>query len=443
MNTCKASSKKPKALIITVGCRLNQADSALLAARLESIGYEIISKTDSQDIPSLIVVNTCAVTASASQKSRQALRNLRRKYPEAKIVAAGCAPVVEMELWQNEKDADIVIGNEDKKRIAEIILANSAKKNLSKMSSPIGENFSENTFAVYPFRSRAFLKIQEGCNANCAYCIVPRARGQERSRNIDEIFCEFRKLILQGFKEIVLTGVNICAFKHENYSLARLVQALASEPGDFRIRLSSTEPDLELENIIETIRNNPKICRFLHIPLQHGTDEILKKMGRRYSASDFANFAKNAVNKIPGLHIGTDVITGFPGETETLFKKSYDFIESLPLANLHIFRFSPRKGTPAASFSDQVPQRIARERAEKLAELEKKLSTRFLDSQIGQTLPVLIEKAGRLASGWSDNYAKVFSDKCGAEKGAIVRLKIISKHDATNLFGIPESVEGA
>ncbi|MEM4248377.1 MAG: tRNA (N(6)-L-threonylcarbamoyladenosine(37)-C(2))-methylthiotransferase MtaB [Candidatus Nanoarchaeia archaeon] len=443
MNICKVSSQKPKALIMTIGCRLNQADSALLAARLESIGYEIISKNDSQDIPSLIVINTCAVTASASQKSRQALRNLRKKYPEAKIIVAGCAPVVEMKEWQNEKVADIVIGNEDKKKIAEIILANFAIKTQSEISSPIGEKFSENTFAVYPFRSRAFLKIQEGCNANCTYCIVPRARGPERSRNIDEIFCEFRNLIAQGFKEIILTGVNICAFKYENYTLSRLVKTLASEPGAFRIRLSSTEPDIELENIIEIIKNTPKICRFLHIPLQHGTDEILKRMGRKYSASDFANFATSAVNRIPGLHIGTDIITGFPGETEVLFQKSYDFIESLPLANLHIFRFSPRKGTPAANFPDQIPQRIAKERAEKLAELEKKLSSRFLDSQIGQTLPVLIEKAGRLASGWSDNYTKVFSDKCSAEKGAIVRLKIISKHDATTLFGIPESVENA
>lgn len=430
----------------TIGCRLNQADTALIFGRLKNAGYNIV-KSNNANLD-VVIVNSCAVTASASQKSRQAVRAFRGKHPQVRIIVTGCGSNVEKESWEKEP-ADIVLPNTKKFQIVEYVerLINRERWKRGKKIQPLSGTkrcdsakykiFKEKATAFFPFKTRAFLKIQDGCDSFCTYCIVPYARGRERSRTWDEIIPEAMKLLEDGHKEIILTGVNISAYRHNNRRLSDLVAKLADIPGNFRIRLSSMEPHPENRNILDLIENNSKICRFLHIPLQHGSDTILKSMGRNYNSMDFADFTIEAAERIPDIHIGTDVIVGFPGETEVLFNESCEFIKKLPFANLHIFRFSPRKRTPAMEFRNQVPQRIAKERCRRLMKIKEKSAEKFLSSQTDKILSVLIEKKVDPATfeGWSDNYIRVRLKGKNLSVNSLVQVQITGKASNTLLEG--------
>ena len=271
------------AAVFTLGCRLNQADSALICDRLKSDGWEIVRPEYSGRID-LLIINTCTVTAAASRKSRQAARRFRSKHQEACLLVTGCSAEIENSAWSKEEAVDIILTNPEKKEISSLVKDFLQKKTISSghtfsIDQPL-EIFKEKVGGNFPFKSRAFLKVQEGCNNFCTYCIVPYARGPERSRDWDEVIADFKQFIDNGFEEIVLTGVNICAYNDRGKTLNELIDALCSIPGDFRIRLSSTEPHPNNMNLLKTIAENPKVCRFLHLSLQHGCDEILKAMGR-------------------------------------------------------------------------------------------------------------------------------------------------------------------
>jgi threonylcarbamoyladenosine tRNA methylthiotransferase MtaB len=297
--------------------------------------------------------------------------------------------------------------------------------------------FSENATSSFPFRSRAFIKIQEGCNNFCTYCIVPHVRGRERSRSFDEALADCRQAVEAGFPEIILTGVNTCAYNDNGRTLGNLIKAVADIPGDFRIRLSSTEPDFKNIGLLDVIADTPKVCRFLHISLQHGSDRILRAMNRHYSADDFARFANLAREKIPGIHIGTDVIAGFPGETDKDFAECLAFTEKMQFANTHIFTYSRRPGTPAADYPNQVPSQISSERAAALRKVAEKSAKNFATSQIGKTLDVIFEQCrnGKL-TGWSDNYLGIVVPEGSFQAGSIVKVKA----DTSNL-AILNSIE--
>jgi threonylcarbamoyladenosine tRNA methylthiotransferase MtaB len=416
-------TKQKTAAAITVGCRLNQADTALIYGRLQEAGYEILEPESDKPLD-LIIINSCAVTAAASQKSRQYARSCRKKHPEAKIIATGCDSEIEKIYWMQEKACDIYIPNAEKSKILDYINGVTAKGKYTNKNI-----FKEDAVSIYPFRSRAFIKIQEGCESFCTYCIVPFARGPERSRDRNDVICEFRKLIEQGHHEIVLTGVNISTYKDGPCWLSDLLSELSAIDGDFRIRLSSTEPHPENKNLIGIMKDNPKICRFLHLPLQHGTNEILKLMGRKYTAEEFADFANEAISSIPGLHLGTDVICGFPGETDELFEKSCRFIENIQFANLHVFCYSPRPGTAAVLLPDKVPGNVMKYRHKTLLDIEDKLADRFLNSQIWQTLRVLIEKVRKNGDceGWTDNYIRVQTNIENAKVNSFADVLIKNK----------------
>lgn len=415
--------KRKTAAAITLGCRLNQADTALIFGRLKAAGYEILEPETSEPLD-LIIINSCAVTSAASQKSRQYSRSCRKKHPEAKIIATGCDCETEKIYWMQEKSADVYIPNSEKSKILDYINGVTPAE-----KSAAGNIFRENAVSAYPFRSRAFIKIQEGCESFCTYCIVPYARGPERSRDRNEVISEFRKLIEQGHHEIVLTGVNISTYRDGSCGLSDLLTELSGIDGDFRIRLSSTEPHPENKNLIGIMKGNPKICRFLHLPLQHGTNEILKLMGRKYTAEEFADFANEALSSIPGLHLGTDVICGFPGETDKLFEKSCRFIKNIPFANLHVFCFSPRRGTPASTFPDVVPGKVMKQRHAFLIGIEDRLADKFLDSQVGKTLRILIEKVRKQGGceGWTDNYIRVLANIENAKVNSFADVRIKNK----------------
>jgi threonylcarbamoyladenosine tRNA methylthiotransferase MtaB len=404
------------AAIYTIGCRLNQADSALVCDRLTRDGWNIVEMDSGFDL-GLIIINSCSVTGTASQKSRQAARKFRRLYPAACIVVTGCSAEVENEFWSAEDSVDIVLANPQKKELVEHVRTFfEGQRQMSGMlkfsSSEPPEVFMENAESSFPFKSRAFLKIQEGCNNFCSYCIVPYTRGRERSRDWDEIIADFKHQLDSGFQEIVLAGVNVCAYNDQGRRLPDLLNKLTGFEGKFRIRLSSTEPHPDNMELLAVMAGNPKICRFLHLSLQHGTDEILSAMNRKYTTAEYADFVRAARAMIPGIHLGTDIIVGFPGETDELFRQECGFVRQMAFANVHIFTFSPRQGTPAATLPDQVKSDIAKQRYKQLMEITGAASAEFIESQLHQKLNVIFESRDKQGyfTGWSDNYISV---RCG------------------------------
>lgn len=411
MTACPPTGKF--ATIHTIGCRLNQADTALIASRLLNAGWQVAEFVAGHQIQ-LVVINSCTVTAAAAQKSRQAVNRFRTLYPDACIVATGCSVEVDRDEWSQISSADVVIDNSQKRDIATIVenfLIDKKFIDEPRIVSNLNESklFNEISHAEFSGKARAVLKVQEGCNNFCSYCIVPYARGRERSRAWDEVLQEFKHLLKDGFQEIVFAGVNVCAYNDNGRKLPDLLQKITSLDGNFRIRLSSTEPHPGNMELLQTIAGNPKICRFLHLSLQHGTDDILRAMNRNYSLAEYAEFTCVARKLIPDLHLGTDIIVGFPGETEALFERQLQFITEQNFANIHIFSFSPRKGTPAADLPGRVDGRIVKVRYNKLSEVATVSARKFISGHIGKEMNVIFEKIDKkgVAHGWSDNYIAV------------------------------------
>ena len=419
------------AAVITLGCRLNQADSALLNDRLIRLGFQIVSP-DASSSPNLILVNSCTVTETAYKKSKQALRSIRAENPQSFIVFTGCAADVSKDELERNQDIDLVLTNEQKKDIETILPQYLAL--LEKRDAPAAPKLAKGVFAeqaqgVFPFRSRAFIKVQEGCNNQCSYCIVPAARGPERSRDLKEITAEFKKAVEDGFHEIVLTGVNTCHYKAGKVGMPELIDRLCDIPGDFRIRLSSTEPCDELFPIVDSMKRNAgKVCEFLHLPLQSGSDRILKAMNRHCDTAKFAEYAAYAREAVPNLHLGTDIIVGFPGETDADFAESLEFLRKMNFANIHIFPYSPRSGTPAASMPDKVQKTVVTERIEQLKALKEECAQKFAKSLVGSTGAVLIEtncNKKELWDGWSGNYVRTIVSSESDISRKLLRVKFL------------------
>ena len=394
------------AAIVTLGCRLNQADSALLAGRLRRMGIEQVPYTD--DGADVLIINSCAVTATASRKSRQTLRQFRTKHPDAILILTGCAANVDRKSFDID-GIDLILSNEEKKTIEEKLEPLLEKRGIAVNpprhfeSVAADKVFAEHVFAEYPYKSRANLKVQEGCNNFCSYCIVPYARGRERSRDFQETLDEFKRLLDAGFQEIAVTGINTCAYDCGGRRLPDLLEALMNIPGEFRLRLGSTEPGDILFRTLEIMaESNGKICEFLHPSLQHGSDTILKAMNRHYLTGMYREFVDRARAKVPDIHIGTDLIVGFPGETDELFEESFEFVRSIAFANMHIFPFSPREGTKAASMKPLVHGDKVEERVARLHALASEMMTAYHRSLIGTVQTVIPEEcSAESGEGWS------------------------------------------
>lgn len=408
------------AVIVNLGCRLNQADAALMTDRLQRNGYTLVEPGSASAVD-LVIINSCAVTATAVSKSRQAAMKYRKLYPDARIIVTGCAVEIDFDKWRDLAACDGALTNVDKRSLETMLEPDEPHFSLNEPVS----GFEEHAVGRFPFRHRALVKIQEGCNNFCTYCIVPYTRGPERSRSAEEVLRECEALAAAGIPEIVLTGVNTCAYSDSGYDLGQLVKRIAAIPGDFRIRLSSTEPKFDNLKLLDSLKEcGGKVCRFLHLSLQHGSDEILRKMGRKYTAKEYAEFATYARSLWPDIHLGTDVIVGFPGETDELFNEGVEFVKSMNFANIHIFRYSPRPGTPAAGFPDRVPGEVAKARYDIMAQAAEESRKRFYTSQKGKILPVIFEeeKSG-LIHGWSDNYLQVSRPSGYAQLGRIVNVE--------------------
>lgn len=397
-----------KIIFHTLGCKLNFAESSSIANSFRASGHEVADKVEDAEV---VVVNSCAVTDSAEKKCRAAIRQLHRKNPNALLVVMGCFSQLDPDILISMEEVDLVVGNEQKNDLQAIIakyMADDSKKNI--FNTPIAKTCSFVPGYSLIDRTRTFLKIQDGCNYFCSYCTIPYARGRSRSNSIAETAALIEDLNRREIGEIVLTGVNIGDFgKPAGESFLQLLQKLASMNIRSRIRIGSVEPNLLSNDIISLVANTPFLMPHFHIPLQAGTDGVLKRMKRSYNTALFAERVMEIKDKIPDAFIACDVIAGFPGETDKDFNNGYGFISSLPISALHAFTFSERKNTPAASMESKIPVAVRRERTHALRELSDQKKSFFYNQNLGQQREVLFE-SGRQKNqilGFSDNYIRV------------------------------------
>ena len=415
------------ASIITLGCRLNQAESALMTARLEQMGIRVIPY-DPERSPDLLILNSCAVTATAERKIRQTLRHLSLKHPAAKLFVTGCAASEDLLRIPNT----CVFPNSAKPELQEIIRGTIRPTPSEWLERPAEHLvFRENILTAATERTRANLKIQEGCSNFCAYCIIPYKRGRERSRDMEETIQDFQNLVRMGYQEITLTGINTCTYNSNGAALDELLKRLLDTPGNYRIRIGSTEPGPMLKKIVDVMAQaDGKLCEFLHPSLQNGSDTILKRMNRRCMTEEYAEYVQYARENVPHIHIGTDIITGFPGETEKTFEETVSFLQRIRFANIHVFPFSPRKGTAAYSMKPCVPNNLSKERAELLNGLKETFAEEFRKSLAGTVQTLIPEQNG---VGWTGNYVRV-----KAEGEGLLRVRITNT-DQEILQGEPVS----
>ena len=392
----------------TLGCRLNQAETAAISAAFAAKGYTIVDLGDETDV---CVINTCSVTESAEAKCRQAVRAVLRRSPRAYVAVTGCYAQVGVEALQRIEGLDLIVGTEDKMRLAELIdtpdkLGRPRVVHSKKISR---DDFTIDLVADYGKQTRANLKIQDGCNFACAFCIIPFTRGGARSRKPDDIVREAHGLVAQGHREIVLTGVNIGTYSSEAHDLLRVVQALEDVDGLDRIRISSIEPTTIPEALVEWMATSRKLCPYFHIPVQSGDDRVLQRMKRHYSSSEFAAWVEWIVARVPDMCLGTDVMVGFPGEDERAFAATRTLVADLPLAYLHVFSYSERPHTYAQRYTGQVPPPVIQERSRILRQLSVRKKEAFYRRFTGRTLRVLFEgrEDSGLYTGLSDQYIKV------------------------------------
>lgn len=394
-----AAPGAPKVAFKTLGCRLNQAESE---KALEALGAQGFDLAHAGEEPDVVVINTCTVTVESTASSRRLIRKTAAAHPGATVVVTGCYAVADPEAVRAIPGVDLVVGNDDKDRLAALIAAVPKVRRLPLTPRPA---------PAERLRTRVAIKAQTGCDEWCTFCIIPRTRGPLRSYPEDEIVADVRRQVARGVREVVLTGVHLGKYgndRGERDGLARLVDRLSAIDGLLRLRLSSILPVQLTPALVERVRDDPKVCRHLHVPLQAGDDQVLARMHRPYRIAEFLERVEHAKAEIPGLGLSTDVIVGFPGESAEQFAATLAVTERVGFSKLHVFRYSPRPGTPAATMPDQVPDADKKARARELIALGNELRRRFHERHVGQPLEVLVESAAEgLAEGTSDNYIKV------------------------------------
>jgi threonylcarbamoyladenosine tRNA methylthiotransferase MtaB len=382
----------------TLGCRLNQAETARIRATFEAGSFTIVPFGESADV---CVIHTCAVTAAAETECIRLARGIKRRSPDTCVILAGCAAVVSGPRILSQSGADMLAGHDEKYRLPELIAASFSIHN-----SPL-------TIHADPLprfeTTRAWVKAQDGCSFACAYCIVPLARGPSRSRPRGEVVDEVKGLADQGYREVVLTGANLGCYREETARLTDLVADVERVQGIRRIRLSSIEMSTTEREVIDYMAGSEKLAHFLHLPLQTGDDGLLRAMGRRYTARDYRQLIDYILERMPLAGIGTDLIAGLPGEDESAFSHTLELVRAIPFGNLQVFPDSIRPRTRAASMSGHVARDVARRRAETLTALGRKKQAAFASRFVGRKVEVLIENGvdseGR-AAGWTREYVR-------------------------------------
>lgn len=430
-----------KIAFYTLGCKVNQADTASMENLFLRSGHQLVSFDGEADV---YIINTCVVTNTGQRKSRQTIHRAIRKNPNALIVVTGCYPQTAAEEVKAIAGVDMIIGNQDRAQIVQLVEERLAHRQTDTLDAvhklTASTAFEEMAAGDITDKTRAFLKIQEGCNQFCTYCIIPYARGPLRSRSLESIRTETQRLISAGFKEIVLIGIHLGCYGKENPdgpTLYDAVKTVLDVLGVQRLRLGSLE-SVEVEpRLLTLMQEDARFCRHLHLPLQSGCDKTLQAMHRPYTTAKFKTLLADIKTMVPDIAITTDVIVGFPGETEADFETTCKFAESCGFSKMHIFPFSARKGTPAEKFAGAVTEAVKKERADILGRIDETMHKTFLQAMVGQTAEVLFEQpAGDgYFEGLTGNYQRVFVKSGGRNlSGEILPVKITA-FDGEKLLG--------
>ena len=394
----------------TLGCKVNQYETNAMAQEFANKGYKIVHGEEKADIA---IVNTCTVTNMSDRKSRQILRRIKNANPQTVVVAVGCYVQVARDKVEQIPEIDLVLGNNEKKDIVEYIETYLEKNNkINKVSDVMHQKqFIDFGVIYYTEKTRAAIKIQDGCDRFCSYCIIPYARGRVRSRRPESIIEEVTKIVSEGIQEIVITGIHVASYGKDfdnDYKLIDLLEELNKVEGLKRIRLSSIEPMIITDEFIERLTKLEKICHHFHLSLQSGCDETLKRMNRRYTTREFMEVVKRIRANYDDVNLTTDIIVGFPGETDQEFETTYNFLKEVKFYKMHVFKYSQREGTKAAVMPDQVDGNIKEERSQKLISLSNQNQEEYNKQYIGKKVEVLFEeKEGNFYKGHTGNYIVV------------------------------------
>lgn len=400
----------------TFGCRLNQAETATLGAAFRRQGFDVVPYGDPAD---LVVVNTCTITENGDADTRKLVNRITRTLPEAKLALVGCQAQMQANILAEMPNVAWVVGNSHKMDLPSIIRDRTDEAEPVVIRQPPSRKpFTQPILSPEMHRTRANLKIQDGCDFFCSFCVVPYARGRARGREFDDILLEAKALVDGGFRELVLTGVNVGTYALAGKRFLDVVQALGDIEGLQRLRISSIEPTTINEALLPLLAENPRLCRYLHVPLQSGSGKVLAAMVRKYDPTEFLRFMNLALSSVPDLCFGTDVIVGFPGESEEDFEQTATLIRENDFAYLHVFSYSNREHAKSAAFAEQVDPVEIKRRSRILRELSDRKRQVFMSRYLGQTMPVLFEqeKDGRW-NGLTDNF---------------IRVQVVSDHDLTN-----------
>lgn len=409
---------------VTLGCKVNQYETNAMAQKFLEKGYQIIEEItpENEDIkPDICIINTCTVTNMSDRKSRQMLRRMKEKNPSTIVVAVGCYAQVAKKELAKIPEIDLVLGNNEKVEIVKYVeeYINNHINNVELDDVMYSKEFSDFGDVTYTEKTRAVIKIQDGCDRFCSYCIIPYARGRVRSRKPENIISEITQIASKGIKEVVITGIHIASYgkdfamskdsKLTSYRLIDLLEEINEIQGIQRIRLGSIEPLLITVEFVERLKRLEKICHHFHLSLQSGCDETLKRMNRRYTTEQFKEIVRLLRGAYSDVNLTTDIIVGFPGETDEEFNKTYQFLKEIKFYKMHIFKYSPRKGTKAAVMPNQINGDIKEERSKKLIELSDRNEIEYNKSYIGKNVEVLFEEEkDGMYKGHTQNYIMVY-----------------------------------
>lgn len=424
-----------KVAFLTLGCKTNQYETNGMIQNFKNSGYEIV---DFEDIADIYVINTCTVTNMSDRKSRQVLRQAKKKNPNAIVVACGCYVQVAKEEIEKIPEIDLSIGTNEKADIVKYVEDYEINKNCIELENILYDaKFDEFGSVTYTEKTRAVIKVQDGCDRFCSYCIIPFARGKVRSRKPENIINEIKEIAQGGIKEVVITGIHIASYGKDfekEYKLIDLLEDINKIDGIERIRLGSIEPLLISEEFVNRLKKLNKICHHFHLSLQSGCTETLKRMNRRYTIEQFEEIVQRLRNTYDDVILTTDIIVGFPEESEEEFSKTYEFLKKIKFYKMHIFKYSQRKGTIAADMKNQIPGDIKEERSKLLLELSDKNENEYLDKYIGKEILVLFEeKDGEYYKGHTANYISVKLKTNIDVSNQIVKVAIAGK-DELNLI---------
>lgn len=426
-----------KVAFYTLGCKVNQYETEAMIETFEKKGYENVSSEEYADV---YVINTCTVTHMSDRKSRQYIRRIKKINPNARVAVVGCYSQVSPEEILDIDGVNLVMGTQDRIKIADYIDALTHEDKVSTVDDIMKvREFEKIEISQTNGRTRAFIKIQDGCDRYCSYCIIPYARGRVRSRDMQDIIDEITSLSSIGFKEVVLTGIHVASYgkdlKDSRVGLLDVLKAVNEIEDVKRIRLSSVEPVLFTDEFIERLKEIDKLAPHFHLSLQSGSDGVLKRMNRRYTTAEYEKAVKKIRENFPHVALTTDVIVGFPGETDIEFMETVAFLRRIKLSDMHIFKYSPRKGTPAAAMDDQVSPQVKQIRSDTLLKTAQENKEKFLDEMIGLEFDVLFEECFKQTYiGHTGNYIKVAVDSEQNLLNTIHSVRII-KRDGDILIG--------